>query len=184
MEAFHWIVVPISTVLGLTVARVLLGFVGTFKARAQVTFYWLPVVLAGAVVGEGLQFWWAMFELSGRAGWSLFSFTLLLSMIMSLFAAGALIAPADGDRDMVTAFERDGRWAMVCLGLFHVLAIPANAVLWEVPLASATEALQVLLALLCFTSTFARNRRWQEVLAVTYVAVSVIDTFAASVMSY
>ena len=177
MEAFHWIVVPISTVLGLTVTRVLLGFVAAFKARAQVSFYWMPVMLAVAIVGEGLQFWWAMFELSTMTGWSLFSFTLLLMMIMALFAAGALVVPAEGERDMHAAFARDGRWAMVCLALFHLLAIPANSLLWGVAIATPTQALQVLLAVLCMISAFSRQRRWQEVVAVAYVATSVIDTF-------
>ncbi len=184
MEAFHWIVVPISTVLGLTVARVLVGFVGVFKARDQVAFYWMPVMLAAAILGEGLQFWWALFELSTLTDWSLFSFTLLLLMIMSLFAAGALVVPADGERDMHMAFERDGRWAMVCLALFHLLAIPANGLLWGAPAASPTQALQVLLAALCLISAFSGRRRWQEVIAVAYVATSVVDTFAASVLNY
>jgi hypothetical protein len=37
MDAFHWIIVPVSTVLGLTITRVLTGYVAAFKARVRLT---------------------------------------------------------------------------------------------------------------------------------------------------
>jgi len=184
MEAFHWIVVPISTVLGLSVARILTGYVNAFKARATTAFYWLPFVLAGAILGVGLQFWWAMFELSAQSNWSLPAFTLLLAMIMTLFTAAALVTPAEGDRDMRVAFRRDGHWALVALAVFHLLAIVANTALWKAPLASGMQAMQLGLAVLCILCAGLRAPRWQEATALLYVAVSVADTFSASVASY
>ncbi len=184
MEAFHWIVVPISTVLGLTIARILSAYVGAFKARRHVRFDWLPLVLAGVVLGEGLQFWWALFELSVLKTWPLGAFALLVLMAMFLFTAAAIVVPAETDADMRMAFERDGKWALLALAFFYVLAIVGNSRLWDVPLRSTAQIFLMALAVLCVTGAMTRRRRWQEAVILIYVIASLADILAASVKAY
>jgi hypothetical protein len=184
MEVFHWIVVPISTVLGLSMARLLGGYVACFKARTRLVFDWLPLVFSAAVLAAGLQFWWALLELSARPHWALSEFTLLVAMILALFTAAALISPSEGDNDLRKAFEADGRWALVALSLFHVLAIVANALLWQTPLVSTTEMLELILAATCLAVGLANHRRLQEAGALLYLALIVLDVIAASVGVY
>jgi hypothetical protein len=184
MDVFHWIVVPISTVLGLAIARILGGYVSAFKARAHLRFDWLPLLLAGAILGEGLQFWWALLELSALRSWSLAAFTLLVAMVMALFTAAALIVPSESDTDMRAAFERDGRWALVALAGFHLLAILGNSWLWSVPLASRMQGLLAVLATLCLIGGLTRRRPLQEAVIVAYLCLAVADTFAASIAVY
>lgn len=184
MDVFHWIVVPISTVLGLSMARLLGGYIAAFKGRTRMRFDWLPLVVAGAILGAGLQFWWAMLELSVRQHWSLPEFTLLVAMILALFTAAALISPSEGDDDLRKAFEADGRWALVALALFHSLAIVANLWLWQVPLLSGVQALELILAATCLTVGLLDNRRIQEAATAFYLLITITDTFAASVGVY
>ncbi|CAG1014352.1 hypothetical protein RHIZO_04758 [Rhizobiaceae bacterium] len=184
MEAFHWIVVPISTILGLSLARLLGGYVAAVKGRAGLRFDWLPLVFAAAILGAALQFWWALLELSGREHWSLSAFTLLVAMILALFTAAALISPSDADSDLRRAFERDGHWALLALATFHTLAIVANSWLWGVPLISVDQALQLLLALLCAATAFVRRRRFQEGAALVYLLSSLADILVASISTY
>ncbi|GLK82202.1 hypothetical protein [Ancylobacter defluvii] len=184
MDAFHWIVVPISTVLGLAIARILTAYVHAFKARGRLRFDWLPLAVAGAVLGEGLQFWWALLELSVLKSWSLAAFTLLIGMVMTLFTAAALIVPAESDHDMRAAFERDGRWALLALAGFHLSAILANAWLWHAPLLSTTQMLIAVLVVLCVVGSVTRRRRWQEGALALYLLLTVIDTFVASLAAY
>lgn len=184
MDAFHWIVVPVSTVLGLSMARLLGGYVAAFKGRNRMRFDWLPLVVAGAILGAGLQFWWAMLELSVRQHWSLAEFTLLVAMILALYTGAALISPSDGDDDLRKAFEADGRWAMVALALFHGLAILANLWLWRVPLLSGIQALELILAATCLAVGLQNNRRIQKAGTATYLFLTILDTFAASVGVY
>ena len=184
MDAFHWIMVPISTVLGLSIARLLGGYVSAFKGRARLRFDWLPLVFAAAILGAGLQFWWALLELSARDHWTLPAFTMLIAMIMALFTAAALISPSEGDSDLRRAFEQDGRWALMALAAFHGMAMVANVWLWNERPFSMLLALELVLAALCIAAALAGNRRVQEGAAVLYVATSVVDTLAASVSVY
>lgn len=184
MDAFHWIVVPISTVLGLTIARVLTAYVAAFKARRRVRFDWIPLLVAGVVLGEGLQFWWALLELSVLPSWSLTSFTLLIAMVMALFTAASIVVPAETDSDMRLAFERDGRWAMLALACFHSLAILGNFWLWRVPLRTPVATLELALAALCLVGALSHRRNWHAVVAIIYVALSIADTFLASIEVY
>ncbi|MES2713481.1 MAG: hypothetical protein V4653_18025 [Pseudomonadota bacterium] len=184
MDVFHWIIVPVSTVLGLTITRVLTGYVAAFKARGRLTFDWLPIVFAAAILGESFQFWWALLELSALRNWSLASFTLLLAMAMALFSAAALIVPSETDDNMWTGFERDGRWALAALAGFHLLALIVNGWLYKAAILSTPQALEALLAILCLHGGLTRRRRVQEIVAVLYALLSTINTFTASVREY
>ncbi len=184
MDVFHWIVVPISTVLGLAFARVLSGYVVAFKSRDLIRFDWLPLVLAGLVLAEGLQFWWALLELSSIKTWSLGAFTLLLAMVMLVFTAAALVTPTDAETDLRRAFEHDGRWAFLALAPFHLLAFIANILFWGSPLLSATQAIILVLAALCVMAGVTRRRRVQEVATIAYAALAVTGTLMASVSTY
>lgn len=184
MDAFHWIVIPISTVLGLALARLLGGYVTAIKGRTRMRFDWLPLTFAAAILGVALQFWWALLELSPHRDWSLSAFALLMAMIMALFTAAALISPGEDDADLGVAFERNGRWALVALAVFHGLAIVANRLLWGEAVLSPIQALEAVLAALCLVAGLVRHRRTQEAVAVSYVLLSVVDTLAASVEVY
>ncbi len=85
-----------------------------------------------------------------------------------------------------SAFERDGRWALIALAVFHGLAIVANGLLWGVAVLSATQALagDPFWRRCCLVAGLVKHRRFQEVVAVFYVLLSVVDTLAASVEVY
>lgn len=184
MDVFHWIVVPISTVLGLAIARILTGYVNAFKARARLRFDWLPLVFAAAILGEGLQFWWALLELAASASWSLAAFSLLIAMVMALFTAAALVVPGDADADMRAAFARDGRWALIALAVFHLLALVANAWFWKLRLLDPLQLTVAALAVLCLVGALAERRSWQVAAMAAYLLLSVADVFAASTGVY
>ena len=185
MDAFRFTSVVLSTVLGLGVARILSGFVAAFKARGRVRQDWLPLLLAGVILAELLQFWWAIAELSVAKTWTLASFTLLVGLIVMLFLAAALIVPAESvEVSPRKAFERDGRWALAVLACYHLAAIIANRMLFNEPLAAVGQVILLGQAAVALAIALVSMRRWQEVLAVVYVAASVTDTLVASQLAY
>ncbi|MCB1499226.1 MAG: hypothetical protein KDK07_05470 [Bauldia sp.] len=185
MDAFRWIAVVLSTILGLGIARILSGFVVAFKTRHQKTPDWLPLLFAAVVLGETLQFWWAIAELSGRGTWSLVDFTLLVTLVLLLFLSAALIIPTDAEAvNATTVFERDGRWALLLLAGFHLTALIANWCLWDQSLFSIAAVPVVLLAALCLVGAIVSRRSVQQVVAVLYCILSVIGTLIESQAAY
>lgn len=184
MDTFRWIAVVLSTVLGLGVARVLMGYVSLFKARHRVRFDWLPLVLAATVLCELFQFWWAIAELATVKTWSLADFMLLIALVGLLFVGAALIMPSDSElAEGRNTFEHDGRFALIALSLYHALCIAANWWLFGHvrPAVTANLAAMTLLALAIGLVT---RRRLQEGAAVVYVALTAADTLLASVLVY
>lgn len=81
MDAFSYLSVLISIILGLAVTQVLQGFRGLMLARSRVRTYWPALVWAVLVLVICVQVWWAMFGLSQRtaARWTFLDFGLVLS---------------------------------------------------------------------------------------------------------
>lgn len=185
MDIFRWIAVVLSTVLGLGIARILTGYVAAFKMRDRVAVDWLPVILSAAVLGEILQFWWAIVELAPRPSWSLADFTILVALAMLLFLSAALISPSESDLDRRAGyFEKDGRWAMLVLAAFHGVAIFANAWFWNEPVLSRVTLVVVLLALVSLCAALIRRRPVQQAMAIAYCLIAFVGTFVESPVSY
>ena len=133
MDTFRWLAVVLSAVLGLGVTRVLTGFISVFKMRRRTRPDWLPLLMGAVVLAEMLQFWWALVELLHRQHWTAIDFLLLVALVMLLFLA-ALIMPTKTDlAESPGFFERDGRWALLVLALFHVAATFTNLWFWNQP---------------------------------------------------
>lgn len=185
MDTFRWIAVVLSTVLGLGIARILTGYVAVFKMRATVGFDWLPALLSAVVLAEILQFWWAIAELGSRPGWSLADFTLLVVLVMLLFLSAALIAPSETDLSARTDyFQRDGRWALLVLATFHFVAIVVNAWFWNQPILSLPSLLTFLLGAISVIAAVTARRPVQQIMALAYCALTVLDTFLESPLTY
>ena len=185
MDIFHWVAVVLSTILGLGIARILSGYVIAFKSRRRVVTDWLPLLVAAIILGEILQFWWALAELSGRGQWSLADFSLLVGLAMLLFLAAALIVPTDtGIADPRQAFEHDGRWSLLVLAAFHAFAILVNWWFWAVsPLAMAS----LMIWATCIVSAagaLTPHRRTQKLAILLYCMLAVGVIFAQSPTAY
>ena len=93
-DAFEFISVALSFVLGLGLTRLLLAAVNVFRSRRRLKFDWIPLTWAAVIFLFQIQYWWAIFELSGLVeNWTLLQFVTLLVMAMLLFVAGALVLP-------------------------------------------------------------------------------------------
>lgn len=185
MDIFHWVAVVLSTMLGLGIARILSGFAIAFKSRRQVALDWLPLVVAAIVLGEILQFWWALAELAPRASWTLADFTFLVGLAMVLFLAAALIVPTDTPiTEPAAAFEQDGRWALLLLAAYHLLAILANAWFWGIALTSPFNAIIGAAALFSAIAALARRRTVQAGAVLCYCAIAVASVLELSPLRY
>lgn len=174
VDTFRWLSVVVSTVLGLAMARGLNGAILLFQHRREVTFDWLSAAWAAIIFLQQILFWWALEDLVHRPSpWTLPQFLLLAGLVLSLFMSSAVILPQAGhplERDMRGYFEMDGRWSLLALALFNLLAILGNISLWGESFLSFQTLINVLAALTPALA-FASGRRIQAAAIMLYCAI-------------
>lgn len=188
VDSFRWIAVALSMLLGIGVTRLLAAGVSVFRSRTHARLDWIPLVWAVCVFLWQIQFWWAIVELGSIVEvWTLDRFLLLVALALSLFVAAALVLPpnelAPGD-DLRAAFERDGRWALVALSLYFVLALLVDWKLWSISPWSVEGAYLAALIVLPIVAIAARRRRTQALVALAYLPLSVAAALHLSPSSY
>jgi hypothetical protein len=151
MEAFRWVTVIVSILLGLGLTRILTSAISVFLARKRASLDWLPLVWAGTIFLQQIGFWWSLDELSKLVPhWTLGAFLFLVCIVLSLFIAAALILPSHDmgkDESLRDYFQMDGRWALLAVCGFNTLAIFANIVFWHSPIISLDTCLNLIVCL-------------------------------------
>jgi hypothetical protein len=173
MDTFRWISVVVSMILGLGVARLLLGAVAIFKARHGRTVDWLPLAWGAAIFLQQVTLWWSLEDAGTVATWTLPAFLLLVGLVLALFLAAAVIFPVDPlapDDTFRTYFERDGRWSLLGLAAFNALAMVANWELWNEGLFAESVRLNLVLTIVPIAG-FLGSRRVQAGAALAYVVL-------------
>lgn len=121
MQAFDYLSVMVSIVLGLGVAQLLTTLGVIIRERDRLKPYWLTVLWIGILILAHIQTWWAMFGMHDVRDWSFLGFFTLLLQPIVLYLQSSLLTPnLDRETDMVAAFERQSR---VFFGLFILLLL-------------------------------------------------------------
>ena len=93
MDAFTYITVLLSIVLGLAITQVLLGFRGLILTRARVKLYFPTLIWAVIVLFVPIQAWWADFTMREHPNWTFFALIVILLQTISIYMAAALVLP-------------------------------------------------------------------------------------------
>jgi len=188
MDAFKWISVVLSMILGLGVTRLLSALVTVFRSRKRAGLDWVPLAWAGCIFLWQLQYWWAIIELPGMMDeWTLGSFLMLVSLTLLLFVSAALVLPfteLKEDDTLRASFERDGRWGLVSLSAYFALAIVTDWVLWGVPPFSTWGAFLIALMILPLACVWSRSRRVQAAITILYIPLTIWAALGLSRPSY
>jgi len=188
VDSFRWIAVALSMVLGLGITRLLASFVAVFRSRKQSTLDWIPLAWAFCIFIFQLQFWWAIIELPSLVQiWTLASFLSLIGLTLLLFIAAALILPPDELQEQETLlaeFQADGRWALIALSTYFLLALFVDWLLWD--MTPGTHGTSTLLPLIVLPLIFllCRSRRAQVVVTIAYLVLGLWSSWAMSPAYY
>ena len=112
MDAFSYLSVLLSIILGLAIAQVLQGYRAILLARGRVRLSAAALVWSGLILLFATQAWWASFGLRERTHWDFLAFAIILLQMVLLYMLSALIFPEIGrdERiDLVDHFERHRR---------------------------------------------------------------------------
>lgn len=95
MDAFSYLSVLISVILGFAIQQVLLGYRALILSRRRIRFYAPPLIWSALLVGMVAQHWWASFGLAGRAqdNWSFALFATILVQTALIYMMTAIVLP-------------------------------------------------------------------------------------------
>jgi len=93
MDAFNYLSVLTSIILGLAITQILKGVRGMVLSRARVIPYWPTFVYAGFLFLVDVQVWWALFEMRQVRAWTFPLFALVVMQTTSLYLLAALVLP-------------------------------------------------------------------------------------------
>jgi len=112
MEAFEYLSVLISIVLGLGITQLLLGFSRWLEQRNSFKAYGPAIAWSGFLLLVHLQTWWSMFGLRGYAEWNFLQFSIVLLQPILLFLLAVLVFPGPSapHRDLRRNFLDQRRW--------------------------------------------------------------------------
>ncbi|HZX71160.1 MAG TPA: hypothetical protein VFE77_10120 [Rhodanobacter sp.] len=96
MDAFSYLSVLLSIILGLAITQVLQGFRGLMLARSRVRTYWPSLAWAILLLVLDVQAWWAMYDLRFRHEWSFLGFAVVLAQTVPLYLLAGLVLPDIG----------------------------------------------------------------------------------------
>jgi hypothetical protein len=113
MDAFSYLSVLLSIVLGLAVTQLLSGFAALVHARRRIAMYWPVPVQMAATLLISVQVWWAMFGMREVRHWTFAGFLIVLAQSIAVYLMAAFITPelgGDARTDLREVYFREARW--------------------------------------------------------------------------
>lgn len=169
MDAFSYLSVLLSIILGLAITQVLMGFRGLMQSRRSAIGYWPAVTWAVLVLVIAVQGWWSMFDLRRHENWTFIEFATVLGQTIVEYLLAALVLPDFAPRETVDLrrhYYEHHRWFFGLLALLIVVSIAKSLVVyaqWPPPLDIAFHAVFLAMGV---AGAATANRRVHEGLAV------------------
>lgn len=132
MDAFSYLSVLNSIVLGLGLASVLTGFAGMVRVRGRLVMYWPLAAQMALIFLIQVQLWWALFVLREVTHWTFVGFFVVLMQPVLVYLATAFLIPDIKDHvriDLREAYFREARWYFGALLLVLLDSLAKNFVL-------------------------------------------------------
>jgi hypothetical protein len=173
MDAFGYLSVLLSIILGLAIAQVLQGYRALLLARGRIHADPAPLIWSGLILLFAAQAWWASFGLNARTDWDFLDFTVILVQMGLLYMLAALVlpdVPAEQPVDLARIFERHRKTFFVFLiGMLASSIIKEMLLEHRLPL-PVNLSFHLVLAAIAAAGMVFRGGKTQLALAVLAVA--------------
>jgi hypothetical protein len=178
---FPIVATVISMVLGLSVTRLLTGFVTIFRIRRTSPVDWVPLAWSGILFIMQLQYWWAINQLSSlRQTFQFGEFIFLVLLTLMLFLTAALLLPSRGEdeaKGLRVYFEQDGRFALISLTAFLLFGLVVNVFGFKSPIESAWAVTDIPMIILPALAFFLRERKYYATITAIYLPLCALDVW-------
>lgn len=176
MDAFSYLSVLLSIILGLAMAQVLQGYRAILLARGRVRLSAPVLIWSGLLLLFATQAWWASFGLREREHWDFLSFAMILLQMILLYMLTAVIFPdvaPSGTVDLVEHFDEHRR-AFFGFLIGMLIASVCKDLVFDHRLPSTTNLVfHIVGAVTSVIGILAKNARVQLALALIAAAGSV-----------
>lgn len=123
MDAFSYLSVLLSIIIGLAITQILSGFRGIVLWRSRVRMYWPAPLWAATLLLINVQSWWAMFDLREVTDWTFAAFAVVLAQTIAQYLLAGIVLPdfsRDADIDLREHYWAHVRWFF---GLFMAVLL-------------------------------------------------------------
>ena len=169
MDAFNYLAVLLSIIVGLALTQVLSACGRLIRARAHVVWYWPALLWAAILVVIDVQVWWTMFGLRTHANWTFIAFFSVLLQTITLYMMAAVLLPEQVDERGVNLREHYHRQAPWFFGFFAAtlaVSFMKEIVLQGRILEPVNLAFHVTILAMCAVGVFARRETVHRALAI------------------
>src|SRR3954469_9837964 len=132
MDAFGYLSVLLSIILGLGLTQLLTASGRLIRHRDRVRVHWLPLLWAAILLLIYVQVWWAMYGLRLRRDWTFLGFSIVLAQTATLYVMAAVALPEqveEADGDLGAYFDRHHRWFFVFFLATLVVSVAKDVIL-------------------------------------------------------
>ena len=175
MDAFSYLSVLLSIILGLAITQVLKGFRGIMQMRSRLRTYWPAIAWAILVLVIAVQSWWAMFGLRQRVDWTFFEFSVVLAQTIVVYLLAALVLPdffGDAAVDLREHYYDNHRWFFALAALLIVISVGKEFILTGRMPEPLNLGFQATFAVQSVAAMSTRNARFHE-LVTLFAAIGI-----------
>jgi len=169
MDAFSYLSVLLSLILGLAITQILQGFRDLMQTRSRLRPYWPSLLWAILLLVICVQEWWAMFGWRTYQHWTFPGFSLMLAQTVGTYLIAALVLPdvrGDEPIDLRAYYYANHRWFFALGALTVAMSIIKDVVLSGVIPAPSLNFFAELVFIATFVSgALTSNERWHKLLA-------------------
>jgi hypothetical protein len=174
VDAFSYLSVVLSIVLGLGMTQILTAFGRLIRHRDRVEEDWLPILWAVSLLVIFVQVWWAMFGLRTRRDWTFFEFSIVLAQTATLYVMAAVALPEDVPEsgvDLRAYYERHHRWFFGWFLATLIISVSKDVVLGGRLPDFYNLVFHVALAAGCIVGMSVRRYLYHQILGVAFAVL-------------
>ena len=177
MTQIEILIIPISIILGMGVARVLSALIHTFRFRHQVKLHWIPYAWATSILCFNVGYFNVLVGLSQKGlTWDWFYYGTIIYLILLMFISSALILPVESNNeevDMLADFHQHGRYAMLPIGLLLLTGPITNRILGGTAWLDHSNIVNIILGLVIVIAFLAKQYRLKATLAILQLLLTI-----------
>jgi len=169
MDAFNYLSVLLSIIIGLGISQLLTASGRLIKHRNLVHFHWPSLLWAGVLLLIFVQSWWAMFVLRHYTDWTFPAFAIVLLQAIALYMVAAVVLPENVDGagvDLRIHYETHKNWIFGFLLAAIVASISKDVILYGRFAAPANLAFHAMFAISCVSAMLVQRARFHDILAI------------------